>query len=576
MTPPSGAREENSPVSQPSNASNGQAPSAPQPSKPKWRWIIGAVAALAGVGLTLVFTGVWAPKQDNPASIGTPSSSGTTSRSVATPTPTPTVPKSPYYQQLSPPADSPLQKVAPLNITVAATKTGTSFKPGDTGLSLEATDLADQEFNANNSTLLNMLSVMDKPFLRFGGNSVDRRFFWTSKKESMPAGYKGIDGHPAQVVTPDDLKRVMGVLDKVDGTILITVDLGHFNPDRAADFVKNASGIFGKRLVGFTVGNEPNGFAKTDLRPASYNVDAFLTEFKAYADAIAAVAPQVPVVGPGTYTESWWEPFLQTPTKQSKVLSFHHYPLYSCDGSVASNKPTIANLMSTALDTDIANYHAEAIRLAKRYNVPVWLSETGVSACPGSNPTTKVHASALWATEYLLSSTRRGAERLALHSSLSTCIGGPPMSPICSGGKYLKPDGVFSPRANYFGMLMVANIGSGAYLNQTVTGGGLTTAFSLQMPNGSTTVVLVNENDPTKSAQVAVSLKLPAKAVNGTMTQMTGPSYSAEDKTRIDGGTGAPVPLAERQLVPGFKKAQNVQSFNITAGTVTVLNYSYK
>ena len=36
------------------------------------------------------------------------------------------------------------------------------------------------------------------------------------------------------------------------------------------------------------------------------------------------------------------------------------------------------------------------------------------------------------------------------------------------------------------------------------------------------------------------------------MTQMTGPSYAAEDSTVIDGAKSEPAPLAERATVPGF------------------------
>ena len=51
--------------------------------------------------------------------------------------------------------------------------------------------------------------------------------------------------------------------------VSLTVDLGHYNPARAADMVKNASQIFGDRLLSITVGNEPNGFVFNDVKSAA-------------------------------------------------------------------------------------------------------------------------------------------------------------------------------------------------------------------------------------------------------------------------------------------------------------------
>ena len=58
----------------------------------------------------------------------------------------------------------------------------------------------------------------------------------------------------------------------------------------------------------------------------------YVEELKAYANAINAVAPNVPISGPGAYDQKWWQPFIDADIPQKKILSFHNYPLYSCDG----------------------------------------------------------------------------------------------------------------------------------------------------------------------------------------------------------------------------------------------------
>ena len=543
------------------------------------RRLIVTVATLAAVVLVaVVLTESSAPSRTSELAGATPLAS----RTQAAPEPSPTrhAPKEkaapdPFYKQIPPPAGSPLVKVAALTLTVQNVPLGTSLNKGTVGISLEATDLADPALSAKNPSMVKLLRGSDNTVLRFGGNSVDRRFFWTSSGEALPKKYKGDKAHPAKVVTPADLRRVETLLNATDARISLTVDLGHYNPARAADMVRHASKILGRRLLSVTVGNEPNGFAQSKLRPASYGIDEYIVELKAYARAIFAVAPRVVISGPGVYDQKWWKPFVTAKLPQKKVLSFHNYRLSSCKDTKSPSFPTIPNLLGQLNRQRAASYQQSALDTAKAGHLQTWLAETGMSACPGTNQTTKTHAAALWAADYALNAARLGITRLGFHSSMATCKGGPPMSVICSGGAFLKPNGVMVPRANYFGMAMVADLAPGKFLELSSKGGGLSNSYALRNADGSTTVFIVNENDPEKYGQTEVSLKLPGRARRGTMIQLSGPRLTAQDSTLIDGAKAAPVPAAKRPTVPGFSYGSVTQKFKLTAGTVTVLNFSY-
>ncbi|NUU29996.1 hypothetical protein [Arthrobacter sp. C9C5] len=536
--------------------------------------LIAAIAAVAVIALIAVLLTVsFNPGSNSNQAAG--NAEGTAEETPTQPAPTGKAPAVTYYKQTPPPAGSPLEKVDPLELTVKNEPVGTTLDKGTVGISLEATDLADPTLSADNATMVKLLKDSDDTVLRFGGNAVDRRFFWTSSGEALPAGYKGDKAHPARVVTPADLERVATLLNATNAKISLTVDLGHYDPDRAADMIKNASRIFGKRLLSFTVGNEPNGFAYTKLRPATYGSDEYIVELKAYANAIHAAAPDVVISGPGVYDQKWWKPFIDAELPQKKVLSFHNYPLYSCKDTKSEGFPTVPNLLGEGTRQRAAKYQQHALDAAKAAGLETWLAETGMSACPGSNQTTKTHATALWAADYALNAARLGITRLGFHSSMATCKGGPPMSVICSGGAYLKPNGEMAARANYFGMAMVADLAPGKFLNVDKKGGGMGNSYALKNADGSTTVVIVNENDPEKAAQTEVSLKLPGRALRGTMTQLSGPRLNAQDSTVIDGDKNAPVPAAKRPTVPGFSYGSDTQKFKLTAGTVTVLNFSY-
>lgn len=488
----------------------------------------------------------------------------------------PPAPEVTYYQQPGPPAGSPLEPVEPLQVSVTNDQVGTSLTKGLVGISLEATDLADPMLSGDNASLVKLFKEADQPVLRFGGNAVDRRFFWTSANEAVPStGYKGDKAHPVRAVGPADLARLNTLLEAADATVSLTVDLGHYDPERAADMAKHATEIFGPRLLSFTVGNEPNGFGANGVRPGGYSTEQYVEELKAYANAMNAVAPNVPISGPGAYDRKWWQPFIDADIPQKKILSFHNYPLHSCDGGDPKSSPTIANVMSPLMHQRADDYQRAALEVAQAAGLETWLPETGIAACPGSNETSRTHASALWTADYALNAAQLGITRIGFHSSMLTCKGGPPMSAICSGGAYLKPDGNFTGRANYFGISMVAEMEGGKYLKLDTKGGGLMYSYALRNDDGSTSVVLINQNDPEKAAQTEVTLNLPERALTGTMTQMAGPSYAAEDSTVIDGAKSEPVPLAERATVEGFAYGSRQQTFKLTAGTVTVLNFKH-
>lgn len=56
---------------------------------------------------------------------------------------------------------------------------------------------------------------------------------------------------------------------------------------------------------------------------------------------------------------------------------------------------------------------------------------------------------------------------------------------------------------------MVSDLEDGKFLELQSSGGGLAYSYALQNPDGCTTVVVVNQNDPKRSAQTEVEITLP-------------------------------------------------------------------
>lgn len=105
----------------------------------------------------------------DPSVSGTSADGGSTS---AESSPTATV----FEQQLSTPIAGQRQVITPT--TQHASK---KFRAVNIGVSFESTTLADARLNPGTSNLDEILNSLGSPALRFGGNALDRRTFWTSK-----------------------------------------------------------------------------------------------------------------------------------------------------------------------------------------------------------------------------------------------------------------------------------------------------------------------------------------------------------------------------------------------------------
>jgi hypothetical protein len=553
--------------------------------KNRRRWLLGGGLAAAVVVAGIV--GVTALNGATP-----PGAAGAGSTAAATPTPSASPGAS--TARVFPPFDRPAyaqipglptasQAVEATTLDVRGEDTGAKMPEGMMGISFEADVMTDPRFEPGSSTLVEQLKKLHNPVIRFGGQAVDRRFFWTSTDEPLPAwklvpAFTG-DARPVVKVTPADLQRLNRMAVAADARILLTADLGHFDPERAADMAKSAQAIFGNRLLGITVGNEPNGYHFEGrpyqiLRPADWDSGKFVTEFKAYSDAIAKKAPGVKIVGPGVFNITWLRGFADLKDPTVRALSYHHYPMSDC-GTQAEDSPTIARIMSRDAVEHNRSFIEKMAEVAKGAGVPLWATEGGISGCSGSNETTRTQASALWTVVYAMTAAQAGVGQLDLHGALDACKGGPPTSPLCDGGAYRKPNGEIAAQANYFGMMLVSSLEPGSFRKVNQSGSENIYSYAVSHQDGSMSLVIVNQNDPKVSGQAPVKIKLPQAAGTATMSQMTAPAFDSVALTRIDGREDAGVPAPERAKVPGFVEGASTVELPLTSGTATVLNFTF-
>ncbi|MGY5765410.1 hypothetical protein ACXET9_09420 [Brachybacterium sp. DNPG3] len=472
---------------------------------------------------------------------------------------------------------APLAEADGETVTAAfALEAGAAPIGGTIGLSFDATELASPLWDAEHSNLTLMLAELGSPALRFGGNGVDRRMWWTSSDEPAPAWAE-------VVVTPEDLERVAAVADDVDALVTIDLDLGHDDPARAADMAAHAREIFGERLLAVAIGNEPNGFFHENqmqlaVRDESWGTEAYQASLAEYATALEESSPGIPIAGPGAYDAAWMRAFLAADLPTTTALTMHWYPLWDCDGPDSSiANPTVEDLTSPALRERAREIIGMADGIASEADLPLWMEETGPTSCPGTNATSRTHAQALWTSDYTLTAAESGAERIAFHSTLQACRGGAPMSPICATGPLENPGLITEGRTSYLSLMQLGTLPDGQVLTPEVSGDGTVMVHGVYGDDGSFTAVIVDLRDPASTdAAIAVDLSAPTGLPDDAPE-----SWTLAEGSRLAGDaldTEASTLTAPAALAGEYADAplSSAQSLAVTSdpGTVTVLRFA--
>lgn len=419
------------------------------------------------------------------------------------------------------------------NISISDKKTSRAFRASNIGLSLESTTLSDARLDPSASNLDDVLNSMGSPALRFGGNELDRRLFWTSSGES-PKNSEQI------VVTPEDLKRLKRLADVTGSTVTMGIPLGTYDPKRGADMAVHAVDILGDSLEGLAIGNEPNGYTIKDVpngavRGDGWNEAKYVKQLEAYGKAIHAKRPDAPIIGPDVYDGAWMDAFTGSSVKHKTALSQHWYQLYECDSDkVPGRGPEPQNLVDPSAKQSAKKILGIGKSKADAADLPLWLEETGPTSCPGTNDTSLTNASALWAADYTLYAATLGVERMAMHSMLGACNGGAPMSLVCDPADHGQSSNTFQGRPHLAAMrLLVPSIG-GTFTKTSVKGGGNMSVYTVVKDDGKTLVTtVINANDAAESGGNPTTLKMPdGFSVEGA-SQVYGPSNEAKSATKV-------------------------------------------
>jgi hypothetical protein len=453
--------------------------------------------------------------------------------------------------------------VSPATATVLKVDTsqpGNGFEIGAVGLSIEASELETAHLSAAYVRLVRLMRLLGPSVLRIGGNSVDSSW-WTSRDEPKPSW-------ATSTATPADLSRVRALLAATGWRVLLGVNLGHFEPTRAADEARYAQEILGPDLLGIEIGNEPDDFSgeKVNLRPLTYTVGAYIDEAEIYRKALSSAAPGVAIDGPAL-TGTPWLTQMGTAARMFTELTQHYYPTSTCQQIPLSEpQPTADGLLSPAVrqsENEVLETLAKASAVTGH---PTRIGETNSSSCGGSASASPVFASALWSLDWTLRAASSGVSGLNFHGALSVCDPRT-YSPICVPSSQNHHEENIEAQPEYYGLLAARQLEGGRFVPTHLTSPhpvpGLTTWATIA-PGGTLKISIDNlaTVGPNRPMRIAIS-----GYSAGTEETLIGPSVEARGGVIFGGVTVT----SRGRWHPRPARLSSTRHLSPTGGTFSVI-----
>ena len=389
---------------------------------------------------------------------------------------------------------------------------GRAIAPDFLGLSYESAVVAANDFfTADNSTLLRLLRTLGpRGVLRVGGNTSERTR-WAP--QDTPASKETF------VITPLAIDRLAGFLRALGWQLIYGLNLATGTPEQAAAEAAYVARAVGPLLLAFQIGNEPDGFGRwSDVRPKTYDVAAFLGEWRRFHAAIRAAVPDAPFAGPDVAAETGWiAPFADATPAGLVMLTRHYY----ADGPASNPAVTLTKLMRSA--DQIVPVLAEMAAIGTAHRLPWRIAETNSVYAGGRPGVSDTLGAALWGAELMFQIAAAGGSGVNFHAGEDKIY-----TPISHGH-----GGGLTARALYYGMLMFAQAAGDLVPIKLDSGGAILAAYAVRAADGALRLVVINKDTRAVSARIAPGRRF----ANGEVWRLTGPALDATAGVRFGGTT---------------------------------------
>ena len=163
-----------------------------------------------------------------------------------------------------------------------------------------------------------------------------------------------------------------------------------------------------------SVGNEPDGFGRwTGVRPASYDVSAYLAEWRAFHASICTKVPGALFAGPDVSGATDWIAALAQAMPEGLVLLTHHY---CAEGPAGAPHVSLAKLLRS--NRQIHPLLERLAQYSRTSRLPYRITETNSVYDEGQAGVSDTLGAALWGLELMFQAAAAGAAGINFHGGI--------------------------------------------------------------------------------------------------------------------------------------------------------------
>jgi hypothetical protein len=415
-------------------------------------------------------------------------------------------------------------RAIPVSASFDAGEPGPPVPQNFLGLSFEVGSLPQIASYSGEGDLVSMLRSLGVGVLRFGGVTADEQTAWIDGATPRPAWALG-------VLEAANLYGLGSLAAASGWHVLLTLGLGHFDPEAAAREAAVAKAALGGSLEAIELGNEPDSYGRHGLRPEPWTPVQYEEQIDVYRSAIEALAPGIPLAGPDTSGSSAYEKWglSEAIYQRPALLTGHHYPL----GCAEKPAPTIERLLSPHIRQLEQRSLRRYLFIAQETEVPFRLDETNTVSCGGVAGISNTFASALWAVSYLTRAMSMGASGINLEGNPANCEG---YTPVCAPSTEALAAGALRAQPEWYALLLAKALIGERPLRTTVkpVDRPNVEATTFLAADGTLQFVLVDD-DPPGARRVAMHLHVGRGFHGASIMSLTAPSPSALSGVRLAG-----------------------------------------
>jgi Glycosyl hydrolase family 79 C-terminal beta domain len=417
---------------------------------------------------------------------------------------------------------------APLPAVFSLTSGGRFVPSGFFGISTEYDQLVTYE-NAGPlfDRAISLMRPQDRSrmLLRIGGKSADHTFWETS-----PPNY------PRQVIKlgPKWMDSLADLVRQEHLRVMLDLNLAVHSPTLEASFAQAARRALPPgTLAGLEIGNEPDLYwrqpwlAKSRIASTSaatpmhwtvnYSPNDYRRDFSAYARALKAKVPGIPIGGPEIISNKtpWLDSIQDLGRLDPGFITIHRYASSSCWPKTSPWWPTIAIMLNEGSSAGLANSVRTAVEFAHSRHEALRLTEVNSISCGGNTGVANAFVTALWAPDALFSMVQAGVDSVSWH-----------IRPGQLNAPFLFTNNGIQAMPELYGLAVFAQmITPGAeLLNSTVSSALHVKGWAVRTAKG-TRVLLINKGGRAAN----VTLRLGTGNQPGFVRRLTAPSIVAEN-----------------------------------------------